>query len=39
MIFDTAKLKDTNTRLRYQMEVCNRFASLEETDADDIEVR
>ena len=39
IIFDTAKLKDTNTRLRYQMEVRNRFASLEETDADDIEVR
>ena len=39
MIFDNAKLKDTNTRLRYQMEARNRFASLEETDADDIEVR
>ena len=37
MIFDSTKLKDTNTRLRYQLEVCNRFASLEETN--DIEVR
>ena len=37
MIFDTTKFKDTNTRLRYQLEVCNRFASLKE--ASDIEVR
>ena len=37
MIFDTAKLKDTNTRLNYQLEVRNRFASTEETD--DIKVR
>ena len=37
MIFDFAKLKDTSTRLRYQLEVRNRFAFLEETN--DIEVR
>ena len=37
MIFDPAKLKNTNTRLRYQLEVHDRFACLEETD--DIEVR
>ena len=37
MIFDTAMLKNTNTRLKYQLEVGNRFASLEETN--DIEVR
>ena len=37
MIFDTAKLKDTNTRLRYQLEVRNKFASMQETD--DIEVK
>ena len=37
MIFDTAKSKDTNTRLRYQLKARNRFASLEETN--DIEVR
>ena len=36
-IFDTAKLKDTNTRLKYQLKVRNRFVSLEE--ANDIEVR
>ena len=36
-IFKTAKLKDTNTRLRYRLQVPNRFSSLEETD--DIEVR
>ena len=36
MIFDTTKLKDTNTKLRYQLKVRNRFASLKETD--DIEV-
>ena len=29
MIFDTVKLKDTNTSLRYQLEVNSRFASLE----------
>ena len=29
MIFDTAKLKDTNTSLRYQLEVSSRFVSLE----------
>ena len=28
-IFKTAKLKDTNTRLRYRLEVRNRFSSLE----------
>ena len=32
MIFDTVKLKDTNTRLRYQLEVRNKFASMQETD-------
>ena len=37
MIFVTAKLKDINIRIRYQLEVRNRFASLEKTD--DIEVR
>ena len=37
MIFDTAKLEDTNTRLMYQLEVCNRLASLKESD--DIEER
>ena len=37
MIFDSAKLKNANTRLRYQLEVHDRFACLEETD--DIEVR
>ena len=37
MNFDTAKLEDTNTRLMYQLEVCNRLASLKESD--DIEER
>ena len=37
MIFDTPQLKNTKKRLRYQLERCVRFRSLEETD--DIEVR
>ena len=37
IVFDTDKLKDTNTRFRYQLEVPNRFKSLEETD--DIQLR
>ena len=37
MIFDTTKLKDTNTKIRYQLKVRSRFASLEETN--NIEVR
>ena len=37
MIFNTTKLKDTNTRFRYWLKVRNKFSYLEETD--DIEVR
>ena len=37
MIFDDVNLKDTNARLRYQLQVRNRFAPPEETN--DIKVR
>ena len=37
MIFDDVNLKDTNARLRYQLQVHNRFAPPEETN--DIKVR
>ena len=37
MIFNTTRLKDTNTRFRYWLKVRNKFSYLEETD--DIEVR
>ena len=37
MIFNTTKLKDTNTRFRYWLKVRYKFSYLEETD--DIEVR
>ena len=32
MISGSTELKDTDKRQRYQVEVCNMFASLEETN-------